>query len=559
MASSSSSRSLMPPPPLPPGRGMSTNPSTPDPDIASDSDSDTVTGTPSHASSPSWSQTLDTKNNLESKYLATITAPFLLEDLKAAVSGYHATASYCLGGKVLISTPRETEGRTNAMDESEEEDNESNNSSQAPMKSPAITIRFDSPPTSRDTPDQKIHKVTFPIRTPSQTRFSSKVSTPVPSSTLTSLLRACTPATFGHAGRDVLDERHRKAGKLDAENFSTNFHPADYGILDAVKQTLLPGLNGTGLGTAIGVGSGREEHWGVRAELYKLNVYSGPSGMFQKHVDTPRGATQFGSLVVCGQLLVSHEGHVSIFDWSTSNSTPEDKDAIKWCAFYSDCEHEVLPVTAGHRVTITYNLSIIVSAIRGREEDVGGAWIYEQRETNQLMPYALKGIDAVLFAVFSSLGVNVRVRPVLDNEAWEREDEYYQTEYKEHWNYVEGEGFESWKARQVAITRYGSGFEGIGSSDHDGLELSKAIKNDWPLVESYSVEWLNEATAAGWEPAIAHLRYGNDYCLSWSYSHAAIFIEIPPREERKPVPENGLGFPDWETRAAEESKWGTVS
>lgn len=89
------------------------------------------------------------------------------------------------------------------------------------------------------------------------------------------------------------------------------------------------------------------------------------------------------------------------------------------------------------------------------------------------MPYALKGIDAVLFAVFSSLGVNVRVRPVLDNEAWEREDEYYQTEYKEHWNYVEGEGFESWKARQVAITRYGSGFEGIGSSDHDGLELSK--------------------------------------------------------------------------------------
>ena len=41
------------------------------------------------------------------------------------------------------------------------------------------------------------------------------------------------------------------------------------------------------------------DHWGVIAELYKLNVYSGPSGMFKPHIDTPRGCTQFGSLVVC--------------------------------------------------------------------------------------------------------------------------------------------------------------------------------------------------------------------------------------------------------------------
>tara|TARA_R110002060_G_scaffold20932_4_gene28470 strand:+ start:293 stop:457 length:165 start_codon:yes stop_codon:yes gene_type:complete len=54
---------------------------------------------------------------------------------------------------------------------------------------------------------------------------------------------------------------------------------------------------------------------------------------------------------------------------------------------------------------------------------------------------------------------------------------------------------------------------------------------------------------------LTHLRYGNDYCLSWSYSHAAIFIDIPPRGERKQVPETGTGFPDWEAmRTAEESK-----
>jgi hypothetical protein len=38
------------------------------------------------------------------------------------------------------------------------------------------------------------------------------------------------------------------------------------------------------------------------------------------------------------------------FDWSGLS-----KD-IKWAAFYSDCEHEVLEITSGHRITLTYNL-----------------------------------------------------------------------------------------------------------------------------------------------------------------------------------------------------------
>ena len=45
---------------------------------------------------------------------------------------------------------------------------------------------------------------------------------------------------------------------------------------------------------------------GLRAELYKLNAYSGPSGMFRAHVDTPRGETHAGSLVV--GLPVAFEG-----------------------------------------------------------------------------------------------------------------------------------------------------------------------------------------------------------------------------------------------------------
>ncbi|KAI7286179.1 hypothetical protein KC345_g1374 [Hortaea werneckii] len=113
---------------------------------------------------------------------------------------------------------------------------------------------------------------------------------------------------------------------------------------------------------------------GLRAELYKLNVYSGPEGFFKPHVDTPRSASQIGSLVVClpvefsgGALAVRHQGQEIVHEWGTTppaagtkdNNTPaaaSGEAAINWTAFYSDCEHEVLPLHSGHRLTLTYNL-----------------------------------------------------------------------------------------------------------------------------------------------------------------------------------------------------------
>ena len=119
---------------------------------------------------------------------------------------------------------------------------------------------------------------------------------------LEELVEDCEPATFGFDGKDVLDEKIRKAGKLEAHQFSTNFNPYDYGIVNTIAQELLPGIVRAGKQPAV-------EGWGVVAELYKLNVYSGPSGMFKSHVDTPRGRTQFGSLVVC--LPTEFKGNIS--------------------------------------------------------------------------------------------------------------------------------------------------------------------------------------------------------------------------------------------------------
>lgn len=57
-----------------------------------------------------------------------------------------------------------------------------------------------------------------------------------------------------------------------------------------------------------------------------------------------------------GQLRVKHKDVERLFDWG-------ETDKISWAAFYSDCEHEVLQVKSGHRITLTYNL--YVSEYRG--------------------------------------------------------------------------------------------------------------------------------------------------------------------------------------------------
>lgn len=96
-----------------------------------------------------------------------------------------------------------------------------------------------------------------------------------------------------------MDEKRGKVGVLDRSQFSMDWHPADYGIVDAIAQTLLPETSLNPLqgdddpaSTSDQAQSStesppqsrfiveseerdkraRDEHWGVKAELYQLNV-----------------------------------------------------------------------------------------------------------------------------------------------------------------------------------------------------------------------------------------------------------------------------------------------
>jgi hypothetical protein len=71
----------------------------------------------------------------------------------------------------------------------------------------------------------------------------------------------------------------------------------------------------------------------------------------------------FGSLVIVfpsphegGALLLRHRGQEWTFDSGEVLAVAEDQPSIGYVAFFSDIEHEVTPVTSGHRITLTYNL-----------------------------------------------------------------------------------------------------------------------------------------------------------------------------------------------------------
>ena len=160
------------------------------------------------------------------------------------------------------------------------------------------------------------------------------------------LLDACSVASHGHKVKDVIHKSYRnaRAFKLELDNFTTNYQICSTPILQEI-QSIIP--------TVVG----------IKAELYKLNIYA-CGGFFKAHVDKPRSEKMFGSLVVClrtqftgGELVyvVRHHKQEIKYDWSSAAS--DTSSTLHWAAFFSDIEHEVLPVSEGYRVTLTYNLS----------------------------------------------------------------------------------------------------------------------------------------------------------------------------------------------------------
>ena len=184
---------------------------------------------------------------------------------------------------------------------------------------------------------------------------------------LAPLLAVAEASPFGHGGETKIDDKVRVARHITADRLQGVEDLLCDSVLAKITTELVP------------------DSKGVRAVLHKLNFY-GPGGHFAKHRDTPRAESQFGSLVVSlpaafegGQLLVSHEGDRTTCDWGRVHSKDHRRDywspygksdaekkaradgvrpreMAHWIAYFADAEHEVRPVTAGMRMTLTYEL-----------------------------------------------------------------------------------------------------------------------------------------------------------------------------------------------------------
>jgi hypothetical protein len=114
-----------------------------------------------------------------------------------------------------------------------------------------------------DNDENSVRKIQFPL-TPLNSK-SIRSSKTKASALFNELLKVYAPTTFGFKGQVVLDECCRKAGKRDRNQYSADFEPHGYGVVDIISWTLVPEVS-------MGALKDREEYQGVMADLYKFNV-----------------------------------------------------------------------------------------------------------------------------------------------------------------------------------------------------------------------------------------------------------------------------------------------
>ena len=93
-----------------------------------------------------------------------------------------------------------------------------------------------------------------------------------------------------------------------------------------------------------------------------LIISEGKGSFFKTHKDSTRNEKIFGSLVITfpaphegGALVLRKNGKEIVFD-SGALLQHAKEPPIAYIAFFDDVEYEVLPVTSGYRVRITYDL-----------------------------------------------------------------------------------------------------------------------------------------------------------------------------------------------------------
>ena len=123
----------------------------------------------------------------------------LLDQLKHFVQDENTSATFACGGNVPVKIGDAVDGQ------------------QQRVSNRPVVLRWD-------------HAPSDPSSQPAQAPKISLGSPENSDEALARLMKDCQVAGFGFKGKDVVDETYRKARKMEAENFSTDFSPYEVGI-----------------------------------------------------------------------------------------------------------------------------------------------------------------------------------------------------------------------------------------------------------------------------------------------------------------------------------------
>jgi len=181
-----------------------------------------------------------------------------------------------------------------------------------------------------------------------------EIKFPVNKTTIKKLIKQATPALFGHKEKTIYDPKVRNTWELDKSGVKIDMRKWKHDlsiVLDQMAEELFP--DGTVL----------------TAELHNMLIYE-PGQFFKKHQDTEKTADMQASLVVMlptkeglkgGNLAIEHTGQKKVY------GKKKDDSSVLHVGFYADCVHEVSKVNEGHRLALTFNVSVKSKGVTVKE------------------------------------------------------------------------------------------------------------------------------------------------------------------------------------------------
>eukprot|EP01080_Neovahlkampfia_damariscottae_P012700 gene12700-6898_t len=197
----------------------------------------------------------------------------------------------------------------------------------------------------------------------------------------------------------LIDLNVRDTYEIDSKNIKLEFNLDE--TLKTIKDVLAPASKS------------------ITAEFYKLLIYEKGSH-FKKHKDTLRSKNHFGTLLLNYHVFIKVESK-ECFQFSLEKGD-NPFNSVKWLAFFTDCDHEILPLESGFRVALTFHLlfqgkkpviiddetlakgcNLVEKAFQESKGKDIGFILHHKYSSSTLAPENLKGKDLLMYHLVESL------------------------------------------------------------------------------------------------------------------------------------------------------------